>query len=595
MSGSGLRRGLLVGLLASLSLILFSGEAWGEGSFTSKTYDGRTYKIYVPGGYDAGSEVPLVVMLHGCTQDPDQFAAGTRMNAVAERENFIAIYPRQDAAYNSSKCWNWFETAHQSRGRGEPALISGMVSDVKRDYSIDDNRVYAAGLSAGGAMTVILGATYPDVFAAINVGSGLEYKAATSQIGAFTALNSGGPNPERQGDAAYSAMGSRARTVPTIVFHGTSDYTVYPVNADQVISQWAQTNDRASDRKDDDNIDDTAEQTVAGSVPGGRSYTKYVYEDGNDSAVVMEKYLVGGMGHAWSGGSSAGSYTDPQGPDAGEIGWRFFESHPKGGSPGGGDGGEDTTKPTTTASPSGGTYGSSQGVTLSANEPATTYYTLDGSTPTTSSTVYSGPIKISDDTTLKFFSEDAAGNREATKTETYVIGGAAGSGTFKSIASEDGFVGRFTADGKSASVHKLGDKGMFNTDTYRTVLSFDTSLLPDTVKVQGARLRVYRKGLSGSVGKIRVDVKAGTFGNSRLEQRDYGAAATISDVASLNVPASNRSYTEVSLPPSSLAAINTTGKTQFRLKASTAADFSRDVLEVYGGESTYAPRLILGY
>ena len=136
MCGTALRRGLLFGLFVGLSLVLFSGEAWSAGSFTSETYNGRTYKIYVLGGYEAGSEVPLVVMLHGCTQDPDQFAAGTQMNAVAERENFIAIYPRQDATYNSSKCWNWFETAHQSRGRGEPALISARPELSPRSIAV---------------------------------------------------------------------------------------------------------------------------------------------------------------------------------------------------------------------------------------------------------------------------------------------------------------------------------------------------------------------------------------------------------------------------------------------------------------------------
>ncbi|MGB3682787.1 MAG: hypothetical protein WA990_09925, partial [Rubrobacteraceae bacterium] len=164
-----------------------------------------------------------------------------------------------------------------------------------------------------------------------------------------------------------------------------------------------------------------------------------------------------------------------------------------------------------------------------------------------------------------------------------------------SIAAEDGFVGRFAADGTGVSVHKLGDKGMFNTDTYRTILSFDTGPLPDSAEIQTARLRVYRKGLSGSVGQVRVDVKDGAFGTNGLEQGDYGAATRFPNVAALNVPASDKSYAEVSLPMSSLAAINTTGRTQFRLKASTAADFKRDVLEVYGGESAYAPRLILGY
>lgn len=591
-----LGRCLWFGLFVGLLLVLVSGEARAAGSFTNETYNDRAYKIYVPGNYSSGGEMPLVVMLHGCTQDPDQFAAGTRMNEVAEREGFIAIYPRQDAAYNSSKCWNWFEPQHQSRGRGEPALIAGMVDDVKNNYSINDGRVYAAGLSAGGAMAVIMGVTYPDVFAAINVGAGLEYKAATSQIGAFTALRSGGPDPERQGDVAYSEMGSRARAVPTIVFHGTSDFTVYPVNAEQVISQWAQTNDLASDGSDDDNIDDAAEQTVPGSVPGGRSYTRSVYEDSSTGATVMEKYLVDGMGHAWSGGSTAGSYTDPRGPDASEIGWQFFEDNPKANSPDGGDGEEDTTPPTTTASPASGTYGGPRDVTLSANEPATTYYTLDGSKPTTGSAVYSGPITINDDTTLKFFSEDAAGNVEAVKTETYVIGEGSASRAFRSVASEDGFVGQFSADGLSTSSHKVGDKGMFNTDTYRTILSFDTADLPDDAQVQGAKLRVYRKNLSGAVGSVGVDIRNGTFGGRSLERGDYGAPATASGVAALEVPASDNAYTEVELPTGALAGINKTGRTQFRLRASTTADFASDVMKVYGGESEeYAPRLILDY
>lgn len=599
MVGKALGRGLLLVLVVALFSVVVCGEAWA-GSFTSETYNGRTYKIYVPTGYESGSKTPLVVMLHGCTQDPDQFAAGTRMNRVAEREGFIVIYPRQDAAYNSSKCWNWFEPAHQSRGRGEPALISGMVNDVKRGYAIDEDRVYAAGLSAGGAMTVILGATYPDVFAAINVGAGLEYKAATSQIGAFTALSSGGPDPERQGNAAYSAMGSRAREVPTVVFHGTSDYTVYPVNGEQVISQWAQTNDRASDGVDNNNVGDTAEKTVNGTVPGGRSYTRYVYENSSTGTAAMEQYLVDGMGHAWSGGSTAGSYTDPKGPDASEIGWRFFENHPKGGSgdsPGDTPGdGEDTTAPTTAATPSGGTYGSPRSVTLTANEPATTYYTLDGSPPTTGSTVYSNPIEVRTDTTLKFFSQDKAGNKEAVKTETYSIEGDSASKTFRSAPSEDGFVGRFAADGLSTASHKIGDKGMFNTDTYRTVLSFDTGSLPDDVRIKSATLRVYRKSLSGKVSSISVDLKRGTFGSAGLERGDYGAGATAPGVASLGVPESNDAYTEVALPPGTLAYVNKEGRTQVRLKASTRADFASDVLRVYGGESAeYAPRLILDY
>lgn len=585
----------LMSVIFSLILLLAylpPGKA-EAGSFITKTYtDGRTYKVYIPSGYQSGTPVPLVVMLHGCTQDPDQFATGTEMNSYAEQNNFIVVYPDQPSSSHQNKCWHWFDPAHQSRGSGEPAVIAGIVNQVKSNYSIDSNRVYVAGLSAGAAMSVIMGATYPDVFAAIGVGSGLEYKAATTEASAWTAMMQGGPDPVQQGNAAYNAMGSYKRVVPVIVFHGTSDYTVYPVNGHQVISQWAQTNDRASDGSDNNNIDDTADQTVNGQVPNGRSYTDYIYKDSSNGAVVMEKYMVNGMGHAWSGGNSAGSYTDPQGPKASQIMWQFFLNHPKSG------GGSDTTPPVTTASPPGGTYGGSVTVTLSTNEPATTYYTTNGSTPTTSSPQYTSPLTFTQNTTLKFFSKDTAGNQEAVKTETYTI--TAGSQTsFKSLASEDGYVGALAADGYSTTVHKIGDKGMYNTDTYRTILSFDTSSLPDNANITGAKLRIYRKSLSGTVNSISVDIASGYYGSSSaLAQADYSAtpASGAANVATMSVPGANNSYSEVNLPASALGYINKTGKTQFRLKASTAANYASDVLEIYGGEnSTYAPVLYVTY
>lgn len=551
-------------------------------------------KVYIPSGYQSGTPVPLVVMLHGCTQDPDQFATGTEMNNYAEQNNFIVVYPDQPSSSHQNKCWHWFDPAHQSRGSGEPAVIAGIVNEVESDYSIDSSRVYVAGLSAGAAMSVIMGATYPDMFATIGVGSGLEYKAATSELAAWTAMMQGGPDPVQQGNAAYDAMGSYTRVVPVIVFHGTSDYIVYPVNGHQVISQWAQTNDRASDGSDDNNIDDTADQTINGQVPNGRSYTEYVYKDSSNGAVVMEKYMVNGMGHAWSGGNSAGSYTDPQGPKASQLMWNFFKSHPKTGA--------DTTPPVTTASPAGGTYSGSVEVTLSTDEPATTYYTTDGSTPTTSSPQYTEPILITNSTTLKFFSKDPAGNQEEVKTEDYTIT-AYTEASFDSISAEDGFVGAVLADGSSTTVHKAGDKGMYNTDTYRTILSFDTSSLPDNATIKGAKLRIYRKSLTGTVNNIRVDMIKSYFGNSSaLEQGDYNAPVSANpangaiDVATLSVPGANDSYSEVELPTGALDFINKTGKTQFRLKASTAADFPSDVLEIYGGEnSTYAPVLLVTY
>ncbi|WP_236712656.1 PHB depolymerase family esterase [Peribacillus muralis] len=667
-----LKNWFIIGLVFTIFMSIVPTMSSAAGSFISKTFNGRNYKVYVPSGYQSGTDVPLVVMLHGCTQDPNQFAAGTKMNDLAESEKFIVAYPEQPSSANSNKCWNWFDPAHQTRGSGEPSLIAGIVNQIKQNYTIDDNRVFTGGLSAGAAMAVIMGATYPDVFAAVSVGAGLEYKAATSVSNAYTAMSNGGPNPGLQGDAAYNAMGAFKRVVPVVVFHGTADSTVNQVNANQVISQWAQTNDKASDGTDNNNIDDTAEQTISGTVPGGRTYKQYIYKD-TAGSTVMEKYMVDGMGHAWSGGSTAGSYTDPNGPNATQISWDFFKNHPKNSadtvppvttaSPAGGtytnsvnvslsanetattyyttDGstpttssnsytgpitissdktlkffskdsagnresirtevyeintGADTSPPVTTASPAGGTYTNSVSVSLSASETATTYYTTDGSTPTTSSNNYTGPITISSDKTLKFFSKDSAGNQESIRTEVYTINSNQ-SASFSSIASEDGFVGSLLADSLSTTVHKIGDKGMSNTDTYRTILSFDLSSIPDTAMITSVKLRVYRKSLSGTVGGMNVDIKKGVFGtSSSLEQGDYNATASAAAIASLSIPSGDNIYAEVDLPSSAFVHINKNGKTQIRLKSSTAADFSADVLEIFGGEdAVFAPVLNVTY
>ncbi|MDF2473666.1 MAG: phbZ [Anaerocolumna sp.] len=322
-SNSMKKLSLLLVVMLIISLFPITTYA-SEGTFTKVTYGSRYYKVYVPSTYDGVTEVPLMVMLHGGLQDPDKFAAGTKMNLLAEEKNFIVIYPDQPDTANSSKCWNWFETAHQHRGSGEPALIVGMINEVKLNYNINDDMVYAAGLSAGGAMSVVLAATYPDVIHGIGVGAGLEYIAATSMMGAFTAMSSGGPNPNTQGVLAYNEMAkSIASLMPVIVFQGTSDYTVNIQNGHQIISQWAQTNDLTDDGEDNNSIDDTADVVQNKSVEGGRTYTRYAYEDAAGN-ILMEKYLVDGMGHAWSGGSSAGNYTDGTGPDATSIIWSFL-------------------------------------------------------------------------------------------------------------------------------------------------------------------------------------------------------------------------------------------------------------------------------
>ncbi|MDF2068426.1 PHB depolymerase family esterase [Bacillus sp. Cr_A10] len=553
-----------------------------SGGVISGTYGGKTYKLYVPSQYDSSKSYPLYVMLHGCTQDATQFSTGTKMNALSEEKGFLVLYPEQNSSANSNKCWNWFETSHQNRGSGEPSVIAGMVQSIKSNYSIQNDQVFVAGLSAGAAMSVIMGATYPDVFSGIGVGAGLEYKAATSMTEAFTAMSSGGSSPVQRGRDAYNAMGSRAKPLKVIVFHGTSDYTVNKINGDQVISQWAVTNSLAATGAEGW-LDDQADNTQNLQVPSGKSYTVYDYK-AQDEKIWMKKVNIQNMGHAWSGGSSQGSYTDPQGPDASRIMWEFFQSDVK----------PPVTNPVTTATPPGGKYNNSVSVELISNKPGKTYYTTDGTEPTTNSPIYLQPLTITENTTLKFFSRDNENNSESVKTETYTIetGDDPGNETsVSSIGNEDGFVGKYTADGKSNATIKVGDKGMYNTDTYRGILSFDTSTL--TEPIESAKIRLYPKSKQGTISLLRLDIKTGVFGSdSTIEQLDYSNSATQSNISSFS-PVEGE-YFDINIPANSLSLINLNGITQFRLKADTLAGFNSNFIEFYGGETAdYAPKLII--
>jgi poly(hydroxyalkanoate) depolymerase family esterase len=347
-------------VICLIQFVQFAPHAHASsGTFTQYTYNGpagsRPYYVYTPANYQVGTAVPMIVMLHGCTQTPTDFAAGTQMNTLADQDQFIVVYPQQTSTYNSEECWNWFQTADQSRGSGEPAIIAGIAKTVEQttsQWTIDTNRVYVAGMSAGACMAVIMGATYPDIFAAIGVHSGLEYQAGTDQTSGTQALSQGGPNPTTQGQAAYNAMGSAAREVPTIDFQGQSDYTVYPVNGDRVIEQWMETDHLASNGTYNASFSSPT-TTTNGQVSGssGHSYTVQTWNDTNGKEI-EEYWKINGMGHAWSGGSSSGSYTDPNGPSATNAMYTFFMNHPK-------NGGSGTPAPTPgttpTATPTSGT------------------------------------------------------------------------------------------------------------------------------------------------------------------------------------------------------------------------------------------------
>jgi poly(hydroxyalkanoate) depolymerase family esterase len=274
----------------------------------------RAYKLYVPSAY-RGQALPLVVMLHGCTQSPDDFAAGTRMNTLAEAHACLVAYPEQAASANVSKCWNWFSPKDQQRGQGEPSLIAGITRQIMRDYAVDPRRVFVAGLSAGAAAAAIMGTTYPDLYAAVGVHSGLACGAASDLPSAFAAMRQGGAAAwHRPGGAP--GTGARQRIVPTIVFHGDRDTTVHPRNGDQVIAQ-----SKATEAAD---LQTTVQH---GRVPGGHAYTRSLYADAGGQAI-LEQWVVHGADHAWSGGSPAGSHTDPRGPDAAREMLRFFLEHP---------------------------------------------------------------------------------------------------------------------------------------------------------------------------------------------------------------------------------------------------------------------------
>jgi poly(hydroxyalkanoate) depolymerase family esterase len=274
--------------------------------FFSNAIGSRSYKLYIPSGHRPGPS-PLIVMLHGCTQSADDFAAGTRMNFAAEVRGCFVVYPEQTKAANASKCWNWFRPSDQVRDQGEPALVAGITRQVMKDHNIDPRRVYVAGLSAGGAAAAVMGEAYPDLYAAVGVHSGLPCGSARDLPSAFAAMR--GQASLKSLDTSHAGL----RLMPTIVFHGDLDKTVHPCNGSQVVARATPDNQFRG-------------TTVRKNTAAGNTYSHSEQRDA-DGQTVLELWELHGAGHAWSGGSPAGSYTSPAGPNATEEMLRFFLEH----------------------------------------------------------------------------------------------------------------------------------------------------------------------------------------------------------------------------------------------------------------------------
>ena len=278
--------------------------------FVTRSFAGatgtRSYKLYIPACAPDGPR-GLIVMLHGCKQNPDDFAAGTAMNAVAEAHGLMVAYPNQSSSANVASCWNWYNPADQMRDCGEPAIIAGITRAIASEFAIKHRRVFVAGLSAGGAMAAVMGETYPDLYAGVGIYSGLAYGSANDVMSAFAAMRGDTSIALRANARASSRTEQRVRT---IVFQGSADRIVHPSNADRIIAQAAA--DAPSEHSRQEH-----------SLTNGRSHTRTIIADA-DGAPVLEYWLIEGAGHAWSGGHPSGSYTDARGPDASTEMVQFF-------------------------------------------------------------------------------------------------------------------------------------------------------------------------------------------------------------------------------------------------------------------------------
>jgi poly(hydroxyalkanoate) depolymerase family esterase len=297
-------------LLAGIFVPAQAANAAGRyfsGAYVS-VYGSRDYHGYVPSSYRAGTPMPMLVALHGCTENDVGFDLLSGWSRLAEQRGFIVVFPDQNNFVNPAGCWNWYLSANQRRGWGEPAIIAGITNRVRGQYTVDARRVFVSGVSAGGVMSNILAVTYPDIYAAASILAGCEYRCDITQI----------RTPQQSGADAIAEMGSRRRAVPIMIWQGTSDIVVPPSTAYRIAGQWATV----------DGIDTVPDTVIRGQVPGGRTFTRLLHKN-SAGQTLIEQYMIDGAGHVYPGGCSCSLYGDPSGPDASGLSWDFFLAHPK--------------------------------------------------------------------------------------------------------------------------------------------------------------------------------------------------------------------------------------------------------------------------
>jgi poly(hydroxyalkanoate) depolymerase family esterase len=285
-----------------------------DGTFTSDAGT-RRWKLWVPTGYDASRRHPLVVMLHGCTQDADDLARGTRVTEHADRWGVLVLLPEQPESANPKQCWNWYDAAHQKRDAGEPSLIAGMTRQAMGSWAVDSARVYVAGISAGAAMAANVSVTYPDLYAAVGLHSGIAYGAAENVMQGVSAMSNGATDTAALARKGREAMGERAREIPAIIIQGHADPIVRPVNATQTRDAWLAMNALA--RGETPRKPALEAGRLFQADAGGLQFTRECHGRRiTERLCEVETLMVTGLGHAWSGGSKAGTFTDERGPDA---------------------------------------------------------------------------------------------------------------------------------------------------------------------------------------------------------------------------------------------------------------------------------------